>query len=277
VTSTNGELCPSADRCVILQNEQFDVTVRVLDNNGQPTTVSKDTTIVLEKISDSKGSLVGDGSEAIIPRNGSEATFMDLAYTESTNPTFRVRVTSGVQLNPVEIRVHIAITAVGASSSGAGDPLDVVDQNCVLPTELRPTCGRWLLPNGANGAVVMGVGSCDGIGPAQSPSCRSGDGGVKALVVTALGDLGDLYPKNAPATMILACDKAICGGTGVPKFPVIYTFDNAANLTQTAPECLAKGVLTGNQDICVDYVQSTRDKGDLFLYVLFDHDLRMGS
>jgi hypothetical protein len=240
--------------------------------------VSKDTTIVLEeKLSDGESFLVPESSQAIIPKNGSEATFPPVTYKKSANPTLRVGVTSGVELNPVDIRVHIAITAVGDFSTGEGDALDVVDQNCVLPTEAMPTCGHWLLPNGANGSVVMGIGSCDGIGPAQSPSCRSGDGGVNALVVTALGGLGNLYPKNAPATMILACDKVICGGTGVPKLPVFYTFDNAANLTQTAPECLAKGVLTGKQDICVDYVQSTRDKGDLFLYVLFDHDIRFGS
>jgi hypothetical protein len=289
VTSTDAKLCPSPDKCVIVenpnqnQNQLFAVKVRVLDNDKNPTTVSKATTIVFEKdpSDNSVGSLLPQSQadrEVTIPRNGSEATFTGLAYTQSANPTFRVRVTSGVELESDSIRVHVAITAKGDFSRGKGDALDVVDQNCVLPTSTQPTCGHWLLPNGAEGSVVMAVGSCDGIGPAQSPSCRAGDGGVHALVVTALGNLGVLYTPDAPATMILVCDKVICGGTGVPKLPVFYNFDNAANLlTESAPACLAKGVVTGDKGICVDYVQSTRDKGDLFLYVLFDHDLRMGS
>jgi hypothetical protein len=185
-------------------------------------------------------------------------------------------VTSGVELRPDDIEVHIAITAVGDTSTGVDQPLDVVDHNCVIPTPEMPTCGQWLLPNGADGSVVMSVGSCDGIGPDRFPSCRPGDG-VNALVVTALADMGDLYPKNSPATMILGCDKVLCGGTGVPKLPVFYTFANTGDLTETAPECAAKGALGDNQDICVDYVQSTRSQGDLFLYVLFDHDLRMSG
>jgi hypothetical protein len=278
VTTSDRDLCPNADMCAILQNQQFTVRVRVLDNDGEPTTVSKDTTIVLEKLS-GEGSLVPDGSVVTIPRNGSEATFglppdAPLTYTQSANPTLRVRVTSGVQLNPDDITLHIAITAVGEPDTARS--LNIVDQNCEIPTPERPTCGHWLLPNGAQGPIVMSVGSCDGIGPPQSPSCRSGDGGVNALVVTALGDLGDLYSKNAPATMILACDKVICGGTGVPKLPVIYG-DNTGPLDKVALPCPAKGVIGAEQEKCVDYVSSMRSQGDLYLFVLFNVDARFSG
>ena len=57
-------------------------------------------------------------------------------------------------------------------------------------------------------------------------------------------------------------------------FDVLFTFDNNAGLEDAAPDCPAKGVIGDTQDICVDYVQSTRSAGDLFTYVLFKHDLR---
>ena len=53
----------------------------------------------------------------------------------------------------------------------------------------------------------------------------------------------------------------------------IYTFDNNGDLTQTAPACPRKNDI-GNFEVCVDYVQSMRSDGDLYLVVLLDHDWR---
>ena len=57
--------------CAILPKQPFSVQVRVVDRNGEPATVSKDTTIVLERIS-GQGSFVSDPSPATILRSGSE-------------------------------------------------------------------------------------------------------------------------------------------------------------------------------------------------------------
>lgn len=111
----------------------------------------------------------------------------------------------------------------------------------------------------------MSVGSCDDAGPCTT------SGGFTALVVTVNADIQ--HPQGQHSTLILSCDKVLCGGTGVPKRPVIYTFDNNGDLTETAGACPRKNDL-GSLEVCVDYVSSMRSDGDLYLFVLFDHDVR---
>jgi hypothetical protein len=135
--------------------------------------------------------------------------------------------------------------------------------------------------------VTLWVGSCDNLGDPPTGKtaldCRS-DGGTAALVVTAIArlkessapDADPLYSKTAPATLIVACDKALCRETsnGVPQLPIIYTLDNDGPLTETAGPCPSKGTIGPNQIACVDNVQSKRQNGDLYSYLLFDYDLR---
>jgi len=271
--------CPLEDRCAILQGEKFTVRVRVVDRTGQPATVSKDTTIVLEQLSGGGTLTDRDGNPVTIlpvtiPRDGSEATFERLSYTPSGNPTLGVRVTSGVQLSPDKLIVPIALTAVAETVLKRGDLLDLNDPNCGdatgAPNSEEPTCGH-LLTTGAVGDGVMSVGSCKDLRPtSEPPRCRT-VGTTTALVVTVNADIE--HSPGGYSTVILSCDKVLCGGTGVPKLPVIYTFDNNGDLTQTAPACPSKNNI-GNFEICVDYVQSMRSDGDLYLVVLLDHDWR---
>jgi hypothetical protein len=267
--------------CAILEDEEFAVQVRVVDRNGDPTTVSRDTTIVLEKLS-GEGSLVPDGSEVTILRGDSEATFGappdGLTYTQSANPTLRVRVTSGVQLNSDQTTVHIAVTAVGRMAPQDGT-LDLDDPNCGdgngVPNSVEPTCGH-LLTTGATGDVVMSVGSCEGLGPNNTNPCRT-VGDTSAMLVTLYANLE--HSQDEPhSTMILACDKDLCGQTGVPKLPVFFTLDNTGPLNdEAAPACTRKGVLDDGLKACVDYVSSMRSESDLYLFVLFNLDARMHS
>jgi hypothetical protein len=255
-----------------VQDRDFSVRVRVLDTSGQPTIVSRATTIRLTEVS-GPGTLSGN-TDAVIPRNGSGATISGARYSTYANGVeFRVSVVSGVDLEPDQITVDVAATAVGANATPRNS-LNVRDPNCVAPTADLPTCGsQLLLPNGANGRVTVWVGSCDGLA-----DCRT-VGDTTALVVTAIASLKDsdgdpLYNSTSPATLILACDKVLCGQSGVPRLPVIYTLSNDGDLNQEAPPCPEKGVLGEGQDLCVDYVQSTRSQGDLYTYILFDFDLR---
>jgi hypothetical protein len=268
--TTETNTCPSAERCAILVGDKFTVLVRVVDRNGEPATVSKDTTVVLEEVSGGGTLDVPNGSEVIL-RGGSEATFGGLTYSQSANPVLRVRVTSGVELRPDQTTVPIALSAVRDNAAQRGDTIDLDDPGCGdgsgVPTPAEPTCGH-LLTTGALGDIVMSVGSCEDAGP-----CRT-SGGITALVVTVNADIQ--HSQGEHSTVILSCDKVLCGGTGVPKLPVIYTFDNNGDLTQTAGACPRKNDL-GNLEICVDYVQSMRSDGDLYLHVLFDHDLRMSG
>jgi hypothetical protein len=254
---------------LLVQGQTFDVKVRVLDTDGQPTTVNQATGIRLEAVS-GPGNL-GGNTTATISRNDSSTTIEDATYSKFANGVvLRVRATSGVQLDPDQVTVNVALTAVSKDAS-RGQTFNLDDPECGdgggVPTSGEPTCGR-LLTKGAAGLVVMSVGSCDGLG------CDKG-----TLVVTINADI---QPTQADpfSTLILSCDKALCGGSGVPKIPVFYTFNNDGDLLpQAAPACPAKGVLgdkpTPEDPICADYVQSTRSAGDLFIYVLFAHDVRM--
>ena len=120
----------------------------------------------------------------------------------------------------------------------------------------------------------MSVGSCEGLGPNNTNPCRT-VGGATALVVTLFADIQ--HSQDDPhSTMILACDKVLCGGTGVPKLPVFYTLQNTGPLNEVAaPACQRKGVLDEGLKACVDYVSSMRSNGDLYLFVLFNVDVRV--
>ena len=271
--------CPSADRCAILAGDKFDLPVRVVDRNGDPATVSKDTTIVVEKLSGG-GTLnfpPPDGNQVTISRGGSEATFKDLSFTESGNRTLRVRVTSGVQLTSDSLIVPIAITAVRDNATrGGNDPFELTDPGCGagggVPNSTDPTCGH-LITKSAQGAVVMSVGSCDDLGPNNTNPCRT-SGGTTALVVTLFADIQQSQD-DPHSTMILACDKDLCGQTGVPKLPVFFSRTNTGPLNDMqAPDCPKKGVLGTDQKACIDYVSSMRSESDLFLFILFDGDAR---
>ena len=265
----NQDLCPTASRCAIIEGEPFTVEVRVVDRNGEPATVSRDTTIVLEEVSGGGALVFSNGNnDATILRGGSEATFSVQEYTQSANPVLRVRVTSGVELRPDQITVPIALSAVGKHDVKPTDLLDLDDPGCGagggVPTSDEPTCGH-LITNGASGDVVMSVGSCEDAGPCLTV------GSTTALVVTISANIQ--HSQGEHSTVILSCDKVLCGGTGVPKLPVIYTFDNNGDLTQTAKACPHKNDI-GNFEVCVDYVQSMRSDGDLYLVVLLAHDWR---
>jgi hypothetical protein len=256
-----------------VQGRPFNVTVRVLDSAGAPTTVNQTTTVVLEEVSGL--GVLGGTTSAVIPRNGSGATISGATYSQFANGVeLRVRATSGANLAPDRVTVEVALTAVGAGAA-PGRPLRLTDPSCVAPTAAVPTCGQFLLSNGASGHVTLSVGSCEGLG-----ACRT-DSGEEALVVTAIASLKDaagnpLYSNSEPATLVVACDKDLCRETanGVPAISLIYTLDNTGDLTKTAPPCPAKGVLGPDQEACVDYVQSSRSQGDLYLYLLFNIDAR---
>jgi hypothetical protein len=257
-----------------VQSRPFNVVVRVLDTAGQPTTVNQATTIVLEEVSGP--GVLGGTTTAVIPRDGSGATISGATYSQFANGVvLRVRAASGVNLDPHQVTVEVALKAAGADAT-AGDPLNLTDPDCAAPTGTVSTCGQFLLPNGASGHVTVSVGSCEGLNGPPGIECRSG-----ALLVTAIGNLKDedgepLYTKDSPATVVFACDKDLCRETanGVPKLPLFYTLNNTGPLEKEAGPCPAKGVIGQNQDACVDYVSSSRSRGDLYLHLLFVADAR---
>jgi hypothetical protein len=194
----------------------------------------------------------------------------------------KVKVVYGERLVSDKITVEVALTAVGADAK-PGKPLKLKDPNCAAPTSTVPTCGILNLNNGADGHVTLSVGSCDGLVKVNDlRHCRE-VGDTEALVVTAIGSLKDadgdpLYSKKHPAKIILACDKVLCPKGhkhhGVKKIKVIYTLNNTGPLTKVAPPCPKKGVLGKGQEACVDYKNSKRRDGDLYIPLLYKIDAR---
>jgi hypothetical protein len=261
----------NSDLGLLVQDQKFAVEVRVVNNSGRPTTVKDATTITLT--ASGPGTLTGD-TEETIPANGSGVTFSGLSYSPFDNDVvLTVSLKSGEELSQDEIKVDFALTATDADAT-PGVSLQVTDEACAVPTAEVPICSQLLLPNGAHDEldgrsdVVLSIGSCDDLGPCSTA------GDITALVATGAANVEGLYTNTSPATLVIACDKVLCGGTGVPKRPVIYTLDNDGDLDQTAPPCPRKGVIGSNQKACVDYVSSTRSDSDLYLHLLFKHDIR---
>lgn len=149
--------------------------------------------------------------------------------------------------------------------------------DCSQATAQDPVCGVVILPRGAaSSRVLLSLGPCE-------PDTASGDrpvpdysgcGDERGSVVQTLADLTGLTSTTAPATVLVKCDKTLCGGGSIQDKRLSYTLDGNAEL-ETALACPAKGTL-GDDPACVDYVQSKRDgSGDTFLYLLLLKDARV--
>ena len=268
-----------------VQDRKFDVVVQVVDDDGQPVKVTEPTKIKLTEVS-GPGEL-GGNTTAIIQKDFSSTVILGATYSEFANGVvLKVKVVYGERLVSDKITVEVALTAVGADAK-PGKPLNLTDPNCAAPTSKVPTCGFLNLNNGADGHVTLSVGSCDDLAD-KFGGCRE-RANTEALVVTEIASLKDaegdpLYSRKHAAKVILACDKVLCGksdhkwhgktGHKKPKIRVLYTLNNTGPLTNVAPPCEKKGVLGKGQKACVDYKNSKRRDGDLYLPVLFKVDGR---
>ncbi len=153
----------------------------------------------------------------------------------------------------------------GAASAGIGGD----DNSCTQATTANPVCGVLVLPYGAPSGVLLSLGACD----TTYAKC----GSTKGAVVQALVDLsGGSYSKTSPATLVVKCDKSLCGGGAIQNVHLNFSFDGNTPLAP-ASACPAKSTVGPDQEACVDYVQSKRDgSGDTHLYLLFARDLRGG-
>jgi hypothetical protein len=271
-----------------VQGRKFDVVVQVVDDDGQPIEVEEPTKIKLKEVS-GPGQL-GGNTTAVIQKDFSWAIIEGATYSQFANGVvLAVKVVYGEKLDRDKITVEVALTAVGADAV-PGKALTLKDPDCAAPTSKVPNCGILRLNNGADGHVTLSVGSCDDLADKFS-GCRE-RANTEALVITTIASLKDadgdpLYSRKHPAKIILACDKVLCGKSGhkwhgkaghkKPKIRVLYTLNNTGPLTNVAPPCPKKGVLGKGQKVCVDYKNSKRRDGDLYLPVLFNVDARWSS
>jgi hypothetical protein len=259
-----------------VQARPFNVVVQAVDDDGKPIKVSQPTKIKLVEVSGP--GVLGGNTTAVIQAGFSSTIITGATYSQFANGVvLKVKVVYGDDFAPGKITVEVALTAVGADAT-PGKALTVKDSDCVTPTAMVPNCGILLLKNGADGRVTLSVGSCDGLAESVG-GCREA-GGTTGLVITAIASLKDadgdpLYSRKHPAKIILACDKALCPESeDATKVKVIFTLNNTGPLNKVAPPCKEKGELGKHQKVCVDYKNSKRRDGDLFLPVLFKVDGR---
>ena len=97
---------------------------------------------------------------------------------------------------------------------------------------------------------------------------------IASLVIGAFLPMDAFLALPGAAKVILSCDKALCPKTSDKRIKVLYTLNNTGPLKKVAPPCPKKGVIGKDQKACVDYEQSFRRDGDLYLPVLFARDYR---
>jgi hypothetical protein len=223
---------------------------------------------------------VGGASVTEVEATDTSATLVSSMFSGAAN---NVKVTVSVPslkgknaIPPVDsgtFDVLTSLTSVLTKTNFVQQVTKTGGPTCAPVTDTDPYCATVILPLGAGpkgttdmSKVVLATGLCDAKG------IYTGGCPTNSYVVELLADLSR-YSPNAPATVILDCDKKFCGHgsiqQNVPKF-VIGGNDNLVNLLP----CAAKGVAPAT-GACVDYVQSTRDNaGDTHLWILFAVDAR---
>lgn len=254
----------------VLVDAQAPFTV-TLDLVGGVYSTRSATAFVIES---SNGVLTGTTPESLrtsVPAGQSTATFTGLRLAVDNAVVLTVR--------PVDRKVARDL------GTGSSAPFDVVTDTVLRtipagpdalvvtktpgvecqPTAAVPTCVDVLLPAGlATANVFFSTGSCEGLG------CKLTD-----TVLQVLADIDGLYTRELPATLVVKCDKSVCGGGAIQKNVLQASLEPAGALSPV-PACAAKGIIGAAQESCVDYVQSKRDgSGDTYLYWLITRDARM--
>jgi hypothetical protein len=215
----------------------------------------------------------------VVPKGAVTGSFQQLALAAAANdvvlsvravaPVSEVLTVvpgSSLQLEPrqaLHVARDVASFAIDArrgatvSVQGPGVP-------CTATPE-QPTCVDLVLPasagNGSRALFTTGVCS-------TSVGCQPGRDVLQVLAVFEL-------PKDDPATLVVKCDKTLCGVGPIPGTVLKVSLAPDGAL-QPAPACSRKGLIDQRLETCVDYVQSKRDgSGDTHLYWLVPRDARM--
>ena len=269
---TPGAAVPYA---IVVAGQPFSVEVSFYDSEGQPASFGQDTPL---SISTTTGS-----ANLPMPATGTAIAGQTTATLTTTlsKPANQVRVT-------VSAPTLKGPKAVAPGTSSLEQRFDVLSElryeasavntpftagiggqaNCASATIADPVCGTLMLPNGANSSqVLLSRGLCD--------TTYADCGSTRGSVLQFLADIDGLYTSTSPATMLVRCDKSLCGKRAIAKTGLSYSLLGNAALAP-APACPAKKTLGATQEVCVDYVQSTRDNaGDSVLYLLLRRDARI--
>ena len=173
---------------------------------------------------------------------------------------------SSLQLRPVQaLNVARDVASIPVDLSTGATVSKLGPGRACTATPEQPTCVDLVLPASAGNGdrALFSTGVCS-----ASVGCQPGRDVLQVLAVFEL-------PKQNPATLIVKCDKSLCGLGSIAGTVLKVSLAPDGPLG-AAPPCSAKGVIDPGLETCVDYVQSRRDgSGDTHLYWLVPRDARM--
>ena len=256
------------------------VDVRLEDPNGGPAAFKKDTAL---RVTSSAGILGLTSGTAF---KGESTAFVETRVKEPVNQV-ALSVSAGSSTSTVtsspsvtfdvlsQIKPNVTASSGSAFEEGIGS-----GTSCVSAEPLTPVCGVVRLPRGSGTNVLLSVGACDvvvGTGPRYAPCYEGPKGPGGAVVQTLFTQPSVPYTIGSPATVILKCDKTLCGTGPIQDLTVLFSLSGNTPLTAPPDPCPAKGTMAAAGTPCVDYVQSKRDgSGDTHLFLLTDRDIRTG-
>lgn len=296
VTAPIGTPVDAQPTVLAVPGTKLTVEVSFRDSSGYPASFTKDTSLV---VTSNRGTVTPINTVAL---KGEQISYLTVSIPAPANQvTLTVTVpdgklplsdgADGIQLFDVVSHLRLNETTSGTNFQrgigGEGGGLDG-DAECAQATPTKPVCGIVFLPQGASGSdVLLSLGPCAPRVPNDltytDTYSRCGDPRGSVLQVLAdlpLAPADNLsadkgYSRTSPATMLVKCDKTLCGGGSIQSKVLNFTRGGNDNLVKVDP-CPGKGVVGVGQPACVDYVQSKRDgSGDTFLYLLFAKDARV--
>ena len=275
-----GELPPEALPSVVVKaGGTIRVDVHFEDADGAPAAFKKDTAL---SATSSVGSLGPVSGKAL---KGSSVATLVTSVTTAVN---RVVLTVGAGSGPSaptggatvafdvlsELRPDVPATSGTSFEEGIGG-----GKSCTTAEPSAPVCGIVRLPREpARTCCCPSAPATRSRTPTTStrPATRDRAGLGARSCRHSSPSRRTHYSTTSPATIIVKCDKTLCGTGAIKRLTVLYSL--TGNDPLTAPEpCPAKGTMAQEATPCVDYVQSKRDgSGDTHLFLLTDRDIRTG-
>ncbi len=270
---------------VVRAGGTFHINVSFYDATGAPASFNKDTTLT---VATNVGRLTAASGTAL---RGSPTATVDTSLTTAVN---RVVLTVSAGSGPKapspgtsyvqgvkdlrfdvlsELRPDVPSTDGTPFQEGIGG-----DTACANATPAAPVCEIVVLPRGAGSNVLLSVGACDADTGSLYAPCFSGAKGATggAIVQVLFGQPTTPYSATDPVTVVVKCDKTLCGTGAIQNLKLTYSM-NGNGALQAAGPCPGKGRTGSDGTPCVDYVQSKRDgSGDTHLYLLTPQDMRVG-
>ncbi len=267
--SISADLGGSSPQVLTAVGRDFDVTVTLLDAQGQALPAAENTPVTFtaaDSAGDETANLTAPAS-AVIPLGASSATFQ-LSYGAATSTLVVSAHVSALAGSTTAFLVNKSLTVLSGNDPSLQNGTAGADgADCTTVDAANPICGIVTLPNGTTQNVAMTLGPCES---SDAQNCRAGD-----VVTQFIGDLSSsTYTRTNPARMTIVCDASICGAGGVPSYRGLWSPSGQTGFS-IAAQCPRKGVIGSDQSFCTDSVSSNRGRnGDLQLVVLFLQDVR---